>query len=90
MIVELSDRAIADYLALVENLADFNPSSALSFIEDFERARLALRDFPRIGVATVAPDRRILHFARWYHVEYEVLPNRVVVRRVKDGRRQAD
>lgn len=90
MLVELSGRAVADYLALVDYISEYSTSNALSFIEDFEQARLALREFPQMGLARDEPDRRVLHFGRWYHLEYEVYAGRLIVARVKDGRRQGD
>jgi len=90
MIVEMSDRAVADYLALVEHITEFSTRGALSFIDAFESTLLALREFPRLGHARTDPEQRVLHFARLYHIEYELHPNRLIIRRVKDGRRHAD
>jgi plasmid stabilization system protein ParE len=90
MLVQVSDRAEADYLAIVEYLANFSATTATSFIEDYERAQASLREFPRIGMARPQPHRRVLHFGRRYHLEYELRQDRVILRRVKDGRRQAD
>jgi plasmid stabilization system protein ParE len=87
VIVELSARAESDFLAIVDNLSDYSAAAAHRFIDAFEDAREQLGRFPRSGHTAAGGPHRVLHIGV-YLFRYTILEDRLVIRRIVDGRRQ--
>lgn len=92
MLVDLSARAVSDYLAIVEYICDYSRTNAEMFIDAFESALEDLRAYPRLGMVEAQNDgaTRIMRFGAYHHLTYRLLPDRVFVLRVKDGRRRPE
>lgn len=89
MRVQVSDNAIENLLDIAERLSDLSPEAALRFIESYERVLAILRDFPESGQkSNHRPGVRVLR-SGVYRFVYEVLPDRLVVSEIVDGRGQS-
>ena len=87
--IEITASALADLLEIVDRLSDRSVAAAERFITDYEAAVQQLRAYPKSGrKARFSSPRnaRVLHRGV-YDLLYEVREDRVVLRRIVDGRR---
>lgn len=79
--------AIADVEGIRRYVETFNPRAAQSLAEALIEAAESLADFPHRGRPVVGTQLRELTFVRPYIIRYRVEPERVIVMRVRHGRR---
>jgi toxin ParE1/3/4 len=91
MKIFVSDQADADLLQIDRYLTQRNPAAADALIRDIDRKLENLTRFPFIGRdrSTLAQGLRSIVTGA-YVIFYAVEPNRIIVVRVLDGRRDID
>lgn len=82
-----TDAALADIESVYGYLVRFNPIAAASIVETLRDAANGLTNFPERG-RPVGPKRRDLTTEWPYVIQYRIARERVIILRIRHGRRR--